>query len=1098
MFGSVKITNMAFAAGASVFLLLWAAVCGYNLDTKFPVIYKGGQFGDYFGFTVALHRNREGSLALVGAPRANSSFLPVHQPGVLYKCNIPNNNAQPKCSEVTLDTKGNTQTVQGSEFSYYDKKDDMWLGVSLDIQQDKAHNDIVTCGHLWKNQYYRSHHLANGVCYVINSDLDQSRVVKLAPLIQRSKQAIIPPGIYYYAFGQAGTSATFSEDGKHLLLGAPGIYDWVGSIVSYSSDSNNYQARYNSPIIPDPPFGLAPESYLGYSVTSGKFFDNSNIFYAVGAPRDSGNHGRVYIFKALEQKKNELVIHQKKEGTQFGEYFGASVLGVNLNGDSFTDLLIGAPFFSLETGGDEGKVYVYISNGVGLQAYAELMGSSKPNSRFGTAIANVGDLNQDGYNDIAVGAPYEDDKGAVYIYHGSENGMKVQYVQKIEAADISAQLSGFGIHISRGLDIDSNRYPDILVGSYASSNAVLFRTHPVIQLFPKLIFSPNQINMNLTTCEFGGKLQPCVNVTSCLWFMGKHLNIPLNFVNEIYVEHPSQTNRITPRGFFVQDGRQVAVIRENATLNIGVERCTSNLLHIHTDIKDIITPIQILYRFRLAEPADADRHFDKTFPVIDQNSPSNITSAVTFQTGCGREDKCLSDLVVNATLLGTAGRGELIIGEVSSISLSITVQNKGEPAYLAELFIILPPDTPSINQDFCTTSTQGNASLICDLGNPLLEKQAATFLIKLDVSKIPTDRKVLDIFLEARTVSTEIKPENNERRISLPLKAVAEIGITGISSQELILYDKDEEIELPVPIVHTYTVKNYGPSPLQVIDIILHVPVSFIRDNEKMKFLTFTSLEVDSGKQLTIPAKCNDTYLDIKNVVPDVKQHRGQAFGEDDFVEEYNRNDTSKRHYNHSTDLLSGPSELVLDPNDDEVLVYRSKKSVDKKDVPKYKETVVLDCKTENVECVAIQCTASPFTDTRRIAQITVAAQVSLPVLNNYLGPWYRVKLVTSGHVSMRDSNVVLKNDVPDDAQVKTVFVHKGPLPSEELAWWIIIVSIAAGILLLLVILILLLRFGFFRREKKEQMQKILDAESNKDYEHLHEEPNEKDALNNI
>jgi hypothetical protein len=42
--------------------------------------------------------------------------------------------------------------------------------------------------------------------------------------------------------------------------------------------------------------------------------------------------------------------------------------------------------------------------------------------RFGFAMTNLGDLNSDGYEDIAVGAPYEG-KGAVYIYLGSAQGL---------------------------------------------------------------------------------------------------------------------------------------------------------------------------------------------------------------------------------------------------------------------------------------------------------------------------------------------------------------------------------------------------------------------------------------------------------------------------------------------------------------------------------------------------------------------------------------------------------------------------------------------------------------------------------------------------
>lgn len=51
-------------------------------------------------------------------------------------------------------------------------------------------------------------------------------------------------------------------------------------------------------------------------------------------------------------------------------------------------------------------------------------------ARFGTAIAAVKDLNLDGFNDIVIGAPLEDDHGgAVYIYHGSGKTIREEYAQ---------------------------------------------------------------------------------------------------------------------------------------------------------------------------------------------------------------------------------------------------------------------------------------------------------------------------------------------------------------------------------------------------------------------------------------------------------------------------------------------------------------------------------------------------------------------------------------------------------------------------------------------------------------------------------------------
>lgn len=51
-------------------------------------------------------------------------------------------------------------------------------------------------------------------------------------------------------------------------------------------------------------------------------------------------------------------------------------------------------------------------------------------ARFGTSIAPVTDLNLDGFNDIVIGAPLEDDhRGAVYIYHGNGNSIRQDYAQ---------------------------------------------------------------------------------------------------------------------------------------------------------------------------------------------------------------------------------------------------------------------------------------------------------------------------------------------------------------------------------------------------------------------------------------------------------------------------------------------------------------------------------------------------------------------------------------------------------------------------------------------------------------------------------------------
>jgi hypothetical protein len=56
-----------------------------------------------------------------------------------------------------------------------------------------------------------------------------------------------------------------------------------------------------------------------------------------------------------------------------------------------------------------------------------------------------------------VGAPYEEN-GVVYVYHGSTDGIKQMPAQIIQAKVIDQRIKGFGISLSKGVDIDGNHY----------------------------------------------------------------------------------------------------------------------------------------------------------------------------------------------------------------------------------------------------------------------------------------------------------------------------------------------------------------------------------------------------------------------------------------------------------------------------------------------------------------------------------------------------------------------------------------------------------------------------------------------------------------
>ena len=96
------------------------------------------------------------------------------------------------------------------------------------------------------------------------------------------------------------------------------------------------------------------------------------------------------------------------------DYFGRSIENIgDLDGDGINDLAVGAgnPVHS----STKGSIHIIFMNANGsVKSAVEIDDSTThgptlaAGDRFGYSIDNLGDLNADGVNDLAVGAPYDD------------------------------------------------------------------------------------------------------------------------------------------------------------------------------------------------------------------------------------------------------------------------------------------------------------------------------------------------------------------------------------------------------------------------------------------------------------------------------------------------------------------------------------------------------------------------------------------------------------------------------------------------------------------------------------------------------------------
>ncbi|KAB1270097.1 Integrin alpha-7 [Camelus dromedarius] len=197
---------------------------------------------------------------------------------------------------------------------------------------------------------------------------------------------------------------------------------FVTNIDSSDPDQLVYKTLDPADRLPGPAGDLALNSYLGFSIDSGKALMRAEeLSFVAGAPR--ANHkGAVVILR--KDSASRLVPEVTLSGERLTSGFGYSLAVADLNNDGWTDLIVGAPYFFEHQEELGGAVYVYMNQGGHWAGVSPLRLCGSPDSMFGISLAVLGDLNQDGFPDIAVGAPFDGD-GKVFIYHGSSLGLVI-------------------------------------------------------------------------------------------------------------------------------------------------------------------------------------------------------------------------------------------------------------------------------------------------------------------------------------------------------------------------------------------------------------------------------------------------------------------------------------------------------------------------------------------------------------------------------------------------------------------------------------------------------------------------------------------------
>ncbi len=230
--------------------------------------------------------------------------------------------------------------------------------------------------------------------------------------------------------------------------------------------------------------------FFGYAVSCAGDVNGDGIddilIGAYGNNTGGNDAGETYLFFGNRcEGLNNISLSEADAsfiGESPGDWSGFSVSsGGDINGDGYDDILIGAQHNS-EVGSETGQTYLIFGKEDGWELNMNLSHSDAsflgefPEDRSGSSVSSAGDINRDGFNDILIGSPGNDQGGIMagktYLIFGKESGWSMDtYLDSADASFFgSRNYDSSGISISIEGDVNGDGYHDILIFGWGSGN----------------------------------------------------------------------------------------------------------------------------------------------------------------------------------------------------------------------------------------------------------------------------------------------------------------------------------------------------------------------------------------------------------------------------------------------------------------------------------------------------------------------------------------------------------------------------------------------------------------------------------------------------
>jgi hypothetical protein len=239
------------------------------------------------------------------------------------------------------------------------------------------------------------------------------------------------------------TSGDVNGDGYCDIL-------YYGNERSWAGRAFLFYGGNNLDTIPDAVFSNSN----GYdAICMGDFNGDNFDDVALGSQNGPDGYGRVYIY--LGGNPIDTICDFQIRGPQGGSLFGQAISAGDVNGDSYSDLVVGAYGAAPRPGAfGMGQVYIYFGS-QNFDTIPDVIldgGHQGQYEGFGTTVGSGADVNRDNCADLIVGAPDfgSGGEGRVYIYYGGNPMDTIADVTMIgEYANQNLGLAGLGLIINR-------------------------------------------------------------------------------------------------------------------------------------------------------------------------------------------------------------------------------------------------------------------------------------------------------------------------------------------------------------------------------------------------------------------------------------------------------------------------------------------------------------------------------------------------------------------------------------------------------------------------------------------------------------------------